>query len=89
MKVTGEAKGAAKSPGQVYIRQQHFKMLRKFFREGVTSTCERKHKHGKGKRKTIKVTKTFCLPKDIAIAFIMKVPCQRKLKATSLGRVVC
>ena len=61
--VTGEAAGARKSPGDVYIRKQHVNVIRKWFRDGITSLRQKKHKHGKGKNKMIAVKQTYFIPK--------------------------
>ena len=61
--ITGESKGAKKSPGNVYIRKQHINCLKKWLREGISSTRTKKHKHGKGKNKEISVSETYIIPK--------------------------
>lgn len=62
--VTGENHGGRKSPGQVYIRKQHLMLLKKYLDKGVTTQRLKKHKHGKGNSKLIKVENTFVAPKS-------------------------
>ena len=45
--IAGRVPGATKSPGEVYVRQQHIVLLRKMLRKGVTAQRTRGHKHGK------------------------------------------
>ena len=61
--ITGESKGARKSPGDVYIRKQHVGSMKKWLREGISSIKKKKHKHGKGKRKEITIKMTYHIPK--------------------------
>lgn len=61
--VTGESAGAQKSPGEVYVRVQHVKVMKKWLREGIPSIRKKKHKHGKGERKLIYVRTTYVIPK--------------------------
>ena len=49
--VTGESAGARKSPGEVYVRVQHVKVMKKWLREGIPNIRKKKHKHGKGEGK--------------------------------------
>jgi hypothetical protein len=37
--------------------------LKKWLREGITSTRRKKHKHGKGKKKMISIKETYVIPK--------------------------
>ena len=60
--VTGATQGAKKSPGDVYIRKQHLKELKAMMKHGVTVVREKKHKHGKGRKKTISSKTHFCVP---------------------------
>lgn len=60
--ISGESPGAAKSPGEVYIRKQHMAQLRSFLKHGVESARTRGHKHGKGVRKTITYKTHFRVP---------------------------
>ena len=46
--VTGESAGARKSSGEVYVRVQHVKVMKKWLREGIPNIRKKKHKHGKG-----------------------------------------
>ena len=62
--ITGESKGARKSPGDVYIRQQHVNIMKKWLRHGISSVRTKKHKHGKGKRKMISIKQTYVIPKS-------------------------
>ena len=62
--VTGESAGARKSPGEVYVRKQHVKVMKKWLREGIPNTRTKKHKYGKGKGKTICVNETYVIPKQ-------------------------
>ena len=50
VRVTGDTAGARKSPGDVYIREQHLKTLKAHLAKGISSTRAVKHKHGKGKK---------------------------------------
>ena len=61
--VAGESAGARKSPGAVYVRAQHVKVMKKWLREGIPNTRTKKHKHGKGKGKTICVDETYVIPR--------------------------
>ena len=61
--ITGESKGAKKYPGEVYIRKQHINIMKKWLREGITSTRRKKHKHGKGKMEMISIKETYVIPK--------------------------
>ena len=61
--ITGDSKGAKKSLGGVYIRKQHINIMKKWLREGTTSTRRNNHKHGMGKRRMISITETR-RPKD-------------------------
>ena len=62
--VTGDTKGARKSPGDVYIRKQHLKVLQAPLANGIMSERPIKHKHGKGKKKTIIRKESFHIPKS-------------------------
>ena len=61
--ITGESAGARKSPGDVYIRTQHLKVIKRWLRCGIPNVRRKKHKHGKGKQKTISVKETYVIPK--------------------------
>ena len=61
--VTGESAGAHKSPGEVYVRVQHVKVMKKWLREGIPNSRKKKHKHGKGEGKIISVKETYVIPK--------------------------
>ena len=60
--VSGEVKGGQKSPGEVYVRKQHFKTLKQCLDNGVHSVRRRKRKHGKGLAKTIDFEDHFDIP---------------------------
>ena len=62
--VTGETKGASKSPGSVYIRKKNLEELKQMLSRGIKSTRVKKHKHGKGRLKTITLKEEFKVPKD-------------------------
>lgn len=62
VRVTGDTKGAKKSPGDVYVRKQHLEQLKTFLREGIAVERIRKHKHGKGKKKLVTTKSVFKLP---------------------------
>ena len=62
--ITGENKGAKKSPGAVYVRKQHVKLLGKILNEGINVVRQKKHKHGKGKAKQIQIEDTYKVPKS-------------------------
>jgi len=64
VRVTGETTGARKSPGDVYIRKQHLKILKNHLAKGIVSERPIKLKHGKGKKKTILKKESFHVPKD-------------------------
>ena len=61
--ITSDSQGSRKSPGDVYIRKQHINIMKKWLRQGITSIRRKKHKHGKGKQKTISVKDTYVIPK--------------------------
>ena len=61
--ITGDSKGARKSPGDVYIRKQHINVMKKWLRSGISSVLKKKHKHGKGKDKIISIKQTYVIPK--------------------------
>ena len=64
VKVSGDSTGNKKSPGNVYIRKQHLKTVKGMFAEGVSVTRTKRHKHAKGRAKTIQVKDEFHLPKS-------------------------
>ena len=64
VRVTGDTAGARKSPGDVYIREQHLKTLKAHLAKGIQSTRAVKHKHGKGKKKQIKKNECYEVPTD-------------------------
>ena len=45
------------------IRKQHLKFLRDLFRNGVTMKRQKRHKHGKGRKKSINKTDVYKPPK--------------------------
>ena len=61
--VTGEDAGARKSPGDVYIRKQHFRLLKEHLEKGIETERSIKHKHGKSKRKQVLKKEKFVVPK--------------------------
>jgi integrase len=64
VKVSGETTGNKKSPGTVYVRKQHLKTMKHMFSQGVSVKRTKRHKHAKGKAKTIEVEDVFHLPKS-------------------------
>ena len=64
LSITGETKGARKPPGDVYIRKQHLKNLKAHLANGIKSERPIKHKHGKGRKKTILRKEAFHIPKS-------------------------
>ena len=60
--VTGESAGARKSPGEVYVRVQHVKVMKKWLRKGIPNIRKKKHKHGKGARKNNFCEGNLCDP---------------------------
>lgn len=62
VRVTGETRGAKKSPGDVYVRKQHLRQLKTFLQDGISVSRTRRHKNGKGKKKLITHTDNFKLP---------------------------
>ena len=62
VRVSGDTVGGRKSPGDVYIRKQHIRLIKDIVKNGIKVTRKKKHKHGKGKSKLIDVTTTFKLP---------------------------
>ena len=62
--VTGESAGARKSPGEVDVRVQHVKVMKKWLRKGIPNIRKKKnHKHGKGAGQLMSVQETFVIPK--------------------------
>ena len=51
VRITGETAGAKKSPGDVYVRKQHIHLLKTYIKNGISVERDRKHKHGKGRKK--------------------------------------
>lgn len=60
--VTGEAAGARKSPGDVYVRKQHLGLVRGILARGVEVQRTIKHKHGKGRCRTIAKKDVYKVP---------------------------
>ena len=60
--ISGEAKGARKSPGDVDVRKQHLKVMRGHLKNGIQVDRLRGHKHGKGKAKQIRKKELFLVP---------------------------
>jgi integrase len=50
IKITGDSVGARKSPGDVYVRKQHLKLMKDHLKNGIQVDRQRGHKHGKGKK---------------------------------------
>lgn len=69
VRVTGDVKGARKSPGDVYIRKQHLKIMKEVLKNGITTMVTKRHKHGTGKLKTIITKAHFKVPEE---GFIFK-----------------
>ena len=62
--VTGAVKGAKKSPGEVYVRQQHLAWMKKLMTHGISVERTKKHKHGQGRRKTVTFENTYKPPEQ-------------------------
>ena len=62
IKITGEASGARKSPGDVYVRTQHMKLMRRILKDGIRVQRVKKHKHGKGAKRLINYEEFFAIP---------------------------
>jgi hypothetical protein len=62
VRITGETVGARKSPGDVYVRQQHLKLMRDHMKNGIKVERQLGHKHGKGKKKQICKKDIFHVP---------------------------
>jgi integrase len=62
IKITGDTAGARKSPGDVYVRKQHLKIMQDHLRNGIQVERARGHKHGKGKKKQISKKDIFVVP---------------------------
>ncbi len=62
VRITGETTGARKSPGDVYVRKQHIKLMRDHMNNGITVERQQGHKHGKGKKRQICKKDTFHVP---------------------------
>ena len=60
--ITGDSRGARKSPGDVYVRMQHVHIMKKWLRNGISHTRQKKHKHGKGNLKMIAVKESYIIP---------------------------
>ena len=60
--ITGDSQGARKSPGDVYVRRQHVHIMKKWIRNGISHTRQKKHKHGKGNLKMIAVKESYIVP---------------------------
>ena len=55
VRISGEARGSRKSPGNVYIKRQHLSTLRDVFKNGARGFHTKGHKHGYGSEKTIQM----------------------------------
>jgi integrase len=53
LKITGDTAGARKSPGDVYVRKQHLKLMQDHLKNGIRVDRQQGHKHGKGRKKMI------------------------------------
>ena len=62
IKISGDTTGARKSPGDVYVRKQHLKIMRDHLKNGIQVERVRGHKHGKGKKKQICQKDKFVVP---------------------------
>ncbi|CAE7417596.1 unnamed protein product [Symbiodinium natans] len=62
--VTGETQGNRKSPGEVYCRKKHMCWLKSVFKSGYTVERTKKHKHGKGRKKTITRQDKYEIPSE-------------------------
>ena len=62
--VSGADPGARKSPGDVYVRKQHFGLLRQYLASGVTVNRIKGHKHGKGPNKRVTIKTHFKVPQS-------------------------
>jgi integrase len=62
IKITGDSVGARKSPGDVYVRKQHLKLMKDHLKNGIQVDRQRGHKHGKGKKKQICKKDMFRVP---------------------------
>lgn len=60
--IAGQEQGNRKSPGEVYIRQKDITFVKQFMSGKLKFDRCKKHKHGKGRGKTIKVEDTFTVP---------------------------
>jgi integrase len=56
-RVTGEERGARKSPGDVYVRKKHLKIMKDVLKDGITVKRTKRHKFAKGREKKIAATK--------------------------------
>jgi integrase len=63
IKISGDTVGARKSPGDVYVRQQHLKMMKDHLKNGIQVERVTGHKHGKGKKKQISKKDIFVVPR--------------------------
>ena len=64
IKVTGADVGNRKSPGDVYVRLKHIRLMKEYLANGIQTTRVIKHKHGKGKKKAIEKKDTFKIPTE-------------------------
>ena len=62
IRITGETPGARKSPGDVYVRKQHMKLMRSFLKDGIGTQRTVRHKHGQGAKGLIKKEEHFEIP---------------------------
>jgi integrase len=62
IKITGDTAGARKSPGDVYVRKQHLKLMQDHLKNGIRVDRQQGHKHGKGRKKQICKKDVFRVP---------------------------
>ncbi len=64
VKVSGEVPGACKSPGEVYVRKQHFQHIKDHLKMGIHSERSVGHKYGKGRKRQIRKKDHFSIPRS-------------------------
>ncbi len=64
IKVSGEVPGACKSPGEVYVRKQHFRLIKAHLKTGIHSERSIGHKHGKGRKRQVRKKDHFSIPRS-------------------------
>ncbi len=63
IRISGEASGAKKSPGEVYVRKQHMNLMRSILKDGISVERPKGHKHGTGVRKNILKREHYTVPR--------------------------